>query len=859
MDPQSPGPGQVLNHFRLVEQIGQGGMGVVFRAYDERLEREVAVKVLHPNMLNEVSSRKRFRREALMLSRLNHPNVEAVYDFNSEDGVDYLILEYVPGVSLDERLKAGPLPEPETVTLGLQLARGLAAAHAQNIIHRDLKPGNLRITPKGVLKILDFGLAQLAVLPQQGALAETETSRLRFSGTLPYCSPEQLLGREADVRSDIYSAGAVLYELATGFRPFPHDKGLIEAIIKGSPPLPHLVRKGISTALEMVILKCMETDPLHRYQSSEELLEQLSRVEDGRISVASPLRSSIGLAFRKYFPIFASAVALAGALVVLFHKNPPSFSKAQPRVMAVLPFDALGQDTATNALGLGLTETLATRLVEASQDDGIQLVSPHELRAKVIRNASEARREFGTDLVLEGTIQRVGDTLRITCNLVDSKTARQIAARTFTRDAADIFGLQDEVVNRTIEMLPAEIAPQRRRDLARLPDTNPPTYEAYIRGRGYLQEYQRAENIDKAIQEFSQALKIDPDYAPAYAGLGEAYWIGFQQPMNRGKEWLTQAARNCEKSLALNQEVAEGRICLGNVSFGTGKYEEAVEQYKRALDLNQNSDDALEGLAAAYAKLGELSKSEVAFKKAIALRPTYWGVYSWLGEFYVNQARYSEAADAFSKAIELAPGNYRGYANLSAVYVYEGRYSEAIEASNRSIDLSPNRDALANLGAAYFLQHNFADAEVIFRQGLRFDDRDPLDWGNLGDALYWTPGRRTESKDAYRKAVSLAHSQVEVNPRDANAISYIAEYSAMLDDKKTAMPSIKAALALAPNDPVVMFRAALVFNHFEDDHSALAWLEEAVKAGLPRPSIRDTPDFDHLRNNPEFVKLTMSP
>jgi eukaryotic-like serine/threonine-protein kinase len=859
MDPQFPGPGQVLNHFRLVEQIGHGGMGVVFRAYDERLERDVAVKVLHPKMLNNVSSRRRFRREALMLSRLNHPNVEAVYDFNSEGGIDYLILEYVPGVSLDERLRAGPLPEMETITLALQLARGLSAAHAQKIIHRDLKPGNLRMTPEGVLKILDFGLAQLAVLPQQGALAETETTRLRFAGTLPYCSPEQLLGREADVRSDIYSAGAVLYELVTGSRPFPHDKGLIEAIIKGSPPLPHFVRKGISAGFETVILKCMETEPLQRYQSSEELMEQLSRIEGGHISGSTLLRSSVRLTFRKYWPVFASAVVLAAILIALFHKIPHSISKAQPRVMAVLPFDALGQDRATNALGLGLTETLATRLVEASQDDGIQLVSPHELRDKMVRNASEARREFGTDLVLEGTIQRVGDTLRITCNLVDSKTARQVAARTFTRDATDIFGLQDEVVNRTIEMLPAEIAPQRRRDLARLPGTQPPAYEAFIRGRGYLQEYQKPENIDKAIEEFSQALKIDPDYAPAYAGLGEAYWIGFQQPMNRGKEWLTEADRNCEKSLALNQQVAEGRICLGNVSFGTGKYEEAVEQYKRALDLNQNSDDALEGLAAAYAKLGELSKSEAAFKKAIALRPTYWGVYSWLGEFYVNQARYSEAVDAFSKAIDMAPGNYRGYANLSAVYVYEGRYSEAIEASNRSIDLSPNRDALANLGAAYFLQHHFAEAEVTFRRGLQFDDRDPLDWGNLGDALYWIPGRRTESEDAYRKAVSLAHSQLEVNPRDANPISYIAEYSAMLGDTKTALASTKAALALAPNDPVVMFRAALVFNHFHDDRSALAWLGRAAKAGLPRPSIRDTPDFDHLRNNPEFLKLTMSP
>ena len=252
--------------------------------------------------------------------------------------------------------------------------------------------------------------------------------------------------------------------------------------------------------------------------------------------------------------------------------------------MAVLPFDTVAQDVATSALGLGLTETVTARLVEASQIDSIQLVSPHELRDKGVKNARDARKEFGTDLVLEGTIQKVGQQLRITCNLVDSRTSRQIAARTFTRDSSDIFGLQDEVVSQTLDMLPVRIDSQQRRDLTRLPDTQASAYEAYIRGRGYLQEYEKPENIDSAIVEFRQSLRIDPNYAPAYAGLGEAYWIGFQQPMNRGKEWLTQASQNCEKAVVLNQQLAEGRTCLGNVSFGTGEYEEAVEQYQRALN-----------------------------------------------------------------------------------------------------------------------------------------------------------------------------------------------------------------------------------------------------------------------------------
>lgn len=861
MAPLSPATGQILGHYRLGEQIGQGGMGIVYRAQDERLERVVAVKVLNASTLSDPSSRKHFHREALILSRLNHPNVEAVYDFHSEEGVDYLVLEYVPGASLDERLANGPLPEGEILALALQLTRGLAAAHAQNIIHRDLKPGNLRVTSEGILKILDFGIAQLAVLPQAGALADTATVGSRFSGTVPYSSPEQLLGKEPDARSDIYSVGAVLYELATGSRPFPQSEGLLEAILKGSPPSPRLIKSDISPALETVILKCLETEPNRRYQTSGELLGDLSRIAEGRTVTVLAQRSRVsgGVATLKYRLALISAVVLVGALIGLIYwrRKPPH--ETQPRIMAVLPFDAVGQqDAATSALGLGLTETVATRLAEVSQSDRIQLVSPHELRDKAVKNAADARREFGTDLVLEGTIQEVGQQLRITCNLVDSKTSRQIAARTFTRDTSDIFGLQDEVVNQTLDMLPAQIDLQQRRDLARLPDTRPSAYEAYIRGRGYLQEYEKPENIDSAIAEFKEASKIDPNYAPAYAGLGEAYWIGFQQPMNRGKEWLTQASENCEKSVALNQQLAEGRACLGNVSFGTGKYEDAVEQFRRALDLNPNSDQALEGLAAAYDKLGDAGKAEDVFKRALTLRPGYWGVYSWLGEFYVNQGRYADAGSMFQKAIELAPENYRGYSNLSAVYVYEGQYAEAASASQRSIDLRPNRDAYDNLGAAYFLQRHFTEAEAAFRQSLEFDDRDPVSWGNLGDSLYWTSGRRTEAIAAYQKAISLARSQSDINPRDANLPAYIAEYSAMLGDRDTALAFTKRAIRVAPKDPNVLFRVALVFNHLGEEKKAMAWLSAAAKAGMSKANIRDTPDFDHLRGNRDFERLIAS-
>jgi eukaryotic-like serine/threonine-protein kinase len=416
--------------------------------------------------------------------------------------------------------------------------------------------------------------------------------------------------------------------------------------------------------------------------------------------------------------------------------------------------------------------------------------------------------------------------------------------------------LQDRVVSAVLDILPAKIQRGERRRLRASQDTQPAAYEAYIRGRGYLQEYEEPENIDSAIKEFQQAVQIDSSYAPAYAGLGEAYWIGYQQ-LNRGNDWLNQASENCKKALALNPRLADAQTCLGNVSFGTGKYEEAVALYQRALELDPDSEYALGQLADAYQKLNNLGSAEAAYKKAIALRPNYWGVYSGLGAFYAGQARYAEAADMYRKVVALAPDNYRGHSNLGGIYLLQGHYQEAISELNRSIELQPNALAYSNLGTAYFALRRFADAAESFQQAAKFDDRNWINWGNLGDALYWTLGRRQEAKKPYQTAILLASAKLEVNPRDANTLAGVACYYAMLDNKAQAEEILQRALEVAPGDPDVMFRAGIVYNHFGDSDRTLAWLKKAVDHGFSRSSIRDLPDFDPLKGNPQFRALVV--
>ncbi|HME33487.1 MAG TPA: protein kinase [Terriglobales bacterium] len=855
-------PGQTLGHFRLIEQIGAGGMGIVYRAWDLRLQRDVAVKVLNPKTLADHSGSQRFRREALILGRLNHTNVEAVYDFHSENGLDYLVIEYVPGTSLDDRVHQGALPEKEVISLGIQLARGLAAAHAQGIIHRDLKPGNLRVTPDHVLKILDFGLAQLFAAPGAGTLTETATVTMAaagFAGTLAYMAPEQLEGQEPDTRSDVYSAGVVLYEMATGTRPFPQRGQMLwEAILHSLPTAPRIKKADISPELEAVILKCLERDPNLRYQAANELLEDLSRLSAGRETTAtSQLARMAELAAAKArkrrIAIVLGVVLLLGiALGVAMRKWPGP--KVQQKIMAVLPFDSVGQDASINALGLGLTETLTAKLTQASNSDAVQVVSPRDLRDQGVKTAEDARRAFGTDFVLESSLQQSGHIIRINCYLVDSKTHRQIAAKTIEAEVGDPFGLQDRVVSAALDMLPTQIKPEQRRKLEVRQDTEPAAYEAYIRGRGYLQEYENPENIESAINEFNKAIHIDSHYAPAYAGLGEANWTASEQFL-KGDDWISNAARNCEKALSLNAELVEGHVCLGNVLNGTGKYAEAADEFKRALVSNPESEEALRGLAEAYTKLGDAAAAELTYKKAIALRPNYWGVYSWLGLFYYNQARYSDAVDMFLKTTQLAPDNYRGYTVLGGAYVDEGRYQEAIDAFKRSIDLRPSFEGYNNLSYAYYLMHRFPESVATQQQALKLNDSYWMNWGNLGDALYWSPNRRAEAPEKYHKAISIAQSKLKVNPRDPLTLAYLANYSAMINDPNAAFGYLQRALEVAPSDPEVLFRAAIVHNHFGETQNTLDFLKKALAAGYSRAIIRDSPDFEALRSTPQFRSL----
>jgi len=857
-----PSIGDVFGHYRLIEQIGSGGMGVVFRAHDEQLRRDVALKILPQSLFSQETSREQFRKEALAVGRLNHPNVAMAFDFGQENGVDYLVTEYIPGVNLDQKIDGQPLPPKMVLELGVQLLSGLAAAHREHVLHRDLKPGNIRLNPYGQLKILDFGLAHLNEPVDEKAETCNLTTDISLSGTLPYMAPELLKTEVGDERADIWAAGAVLYEMATGKRAFPDKQPtlVIDAILHYDPVRPSLLNPQISQALEAVILRALDRDRDRRYQSASEMGSDLSRLVAGDQIATETLRRTgvVEVASKRRtrkLVLGLATVLLVGIAIGFLVK---SRFVPQQRILAVLPIDTVGQDSATNALGVGLMETLTAKLVEASSSDSIQIVSPRDLRDQGVKTAEDARRQFGSDLVLESSLQKEGQTIRVNSYLVDAKTHRQLAARTITVDAGDSFGLQDRVVSETLDMLPARIDPEERQKLTVRQDTQPAAYEAYIQGRGYLLQFSKPEDIDNAIAEFSQAIKIDPNYALGYAGLGRTYLAGFKQ-FAKENDWIDKASRNCETALSLNPNLVEGYVCLGGVYNVTGQYDKAVQEFQRSMKLEPGSEDALRGLADAYTNLGKFADAEAAYKQAVALRPNYWLAYNWLGQFYYSQNRYADAAQAFLKSTELAPNNYFGYFNLGAIYVAQGLYPEAIQAFNRSIALRPSSDAYSNLGYTYTLMNRNPEAITALEQALKLDEREWMNWGNLADALYWSANRRSESTAKYNQAIAIAASKLQVNPDDAPVLAYLADYSAMVGKKEAAYSYLQRALKAAPSDGDALFRAAIVHNHFNEPDQALLYLKKATQMGYSRNVIRDSPDFANLQQNPGFRSLVAGP
>lgn len=722
--------GHTLGRYRILEKLGSGGMGEVYRARDEQLKRAVAVKVLLPDTLTDEGARRRFRKEAQALSRLNHPHIAQIYDFGSQEDLDFLVMEEVPGESLKEKIAKGPVPEKELLRLGGQIADALQEAHDRGIVHRDLKPGNVKLTARGQAKVLDFGLAKI-LWPESETTAHTLTETRGFAGTIPYMAPEQLRGESVDARSDIYSLGVMLYEMAVGQHPFKDDlfRGSINAILRDPPPAPHSLNPEVSASLEHIILKCLEKDAAWRYQSAMELRVDLERLQAGRARAAAPAAATpapLPAARPRRWGKWAvgAAVALLAALVALSFGSlrdrflPGLAPPARINSLAVLPLENLSGNPEEEYFAEGMTESLITNL---SKIRALKVVSGTSvLRLKnTTRPVPEIARELDVDAFVEGSVFRAHNRVRITAQLIDAATDRHLWADSYERDLRDVFSLQREVARAITEKIRVRLDPQEERQGAGLHTVEPEALDAYLKGR-YLWNRRSKGGLDQSLDYFNQAIEKDPNFALAYVGSADAYAVMGAWHFMPPQEAFARARAAATRALELDNSLAEAYASLAVIQFDFSRDAvQAETNFRRSLELNPGYATAHQWYAEMLSRLGRHQEAIAEIRRAQQFDPLSLIINSAAGYVYFYAGRYDEAERQCRRTIEIDPSFSPAHLYLSWVLGEKGKHQEAIAEVQEAQRLRGNPGHEDELAFAYARAGQLARAREILSDLLK--------------------------------------------------------------------------------------------------------------------------------------------
>jgi serine/threonine-protein kinase len=862
--------GKSVGPYLILEKLGSGGMGEVFLGHDPRLERRVALKCLSSAAGSAADSHTRVLREARAVARLTHPHIAGIYDVLEQDGRAFIVMEYVEGISLAAHLASGPLPPAEVRLIGRQLASALAAAHAQGVIHRDLKPANIQVMRDGSIKVLDFGVAKLS--PSPSTIVDTTIVGVDHSlggnpGTAIYMAPEQLAGRPADVRSDLYSAGVLLFQMATGRRPYLETMAVPLALAMNAGPAPAAreINPLVPPELSAAIAKALKRTPDHRYQSARELdaaLATMSGTSSNTRAAGSPDSGPIetpGFARRRGWTIAAAAAAVVLLLIGvavrrplmtglgLSHTPPPSVAPLR-RAVAVLPLDNLSGDASKGYLGAGVADTLTMAL---SKMPGLTVLSRSEVQ-EVIRREHDIRkvaRDLDVAFVVDGSVQQAGDRLRITLRVIrpDGTVAWSDA---YEDQTAAVFAMHRTMAADLVTQMEGRSSASA--DLTVPATASVDALTAYWQGRAISDRAVSEGDFQAAIGSFRQAIARDPKFALGYAGLADTLWLQYQ--VTHDAALPRQALDAGLTALSLDPRQPATRVAVATVYQGLGQNEEAGDQLRRALELQPSNDDAHRILGRVLAAQGKPEQAIAELQQALAFRPRRWGNYNALGRLYYDLRRFPEAAATFQRALEIAPDDARTYLSLGGVHLEMGDVDRAIEMFERSSKIAPTGLALSNLATAYYRLGRFADAATTYEAAIRLDAKAPLLHGNLGDA-YLRLNRKADAAREFTTARELALAALLINDKDARSMSRAAVFEAKLGLKQEASTRAAKAVALAPRDPDVQFKRAVVASLIGDRTTALQALDQALTLGSKASDAKNDYDFAAIKDSPEFIAL----
>jgi serine/threonine-protein kinase len=768
-------------------------------------------------------------------------------------------MAYVDGGDLTQVLrKEGRLPLERVLNIMKQLAAALAAAHGVNVVHRDLKPQNILLDRNDHVYVSDFGIAK--------TLESERTSVTRTGavlGTPMYMSPEQVEGKPVDHRSDLYTFGLIFYEMLTGILPFSGDSTfqLMYQRVHQIPKRPELVIPDLPLYLSRICLKCLEKEPAKRYQSANEILVDLefkhAPTHTRTVQITVPLIS------KKISLISASAVVvlLAGLLAIpqvrdfLFRHKPAEPTSGIPalkqgKFVAVLPMRVLGDQGSLGYVADGLVEALSAKLFQLHDMHTASVSEVQKTRPS--KSLNEIAQQLGVNLVVSGTIQGSGDKLRIVASLDDVADGRRVWTQEFSGVQQDLLTLEDQIYGGVVEALALKPTSEESARATPHPTENFEAYDLYLKGRSATRGQQDVKNIQAAVDYYEQALKKDPSFALAYAGVADASLLMYFQ--KKDSFWSQKALAAAQQAERLNDNLPEVHFSLGNVYTASGKGAQAVAELKRALQLAPNSDDGYRGLGKAYLSLGQKDLGLQAYQKAIDINPYYWVNYNSIGQAYFGLGEYDKALVGFRRMIELEPNNAFGYLNVGAVYFQQGKYEQCIPFFQKALQIQPHYMTYSNLGTAFFYLKRYPESVPMFEKAAEMNPNDGTVMGNLADSYRWS-GRKQEAMDTYDKAIALIYKDLQVNPRAAGAMGSLALYYAKKGDTTHAIQFIEHARSIEPQNIALVYIHAVVHCLADRKAESLHVLREALQKGYSVEEAKSDPELGSLSSSPDFAKL----